>query len=475
MGVFEALKTFFSVLIKFFSVVLIMLVIAALSFEGVTYYLTGSLYDFRKNIETAVENNTSTETETVSTESEDSYNSIVFYADTDRNYFDVRLTLINTKTGYVDVLLLPSCSDISVSGSLLTTLKEKVDVSGNEVSLEEIYRSYGDDKYEMMAQVITEAFGVDFAAYDVMTESDMEELLAMADGVTITLKDDLTYRNQKNVLRILEVGDQQLNVKQAVAYMTYTNGTSSEEVNRMENITTYMTAYLEQALSQNSVKELYNKYKDLVETTGEREDDTLLSALDGLTIDGVSMRVLQGTEDNGAYTIDSQKAKLQISGLMTQAAAYSKDETSSGSSSSTDEDVEDSKEYNIELYNAGYISGLAGTWQDYLTEHGYTIIKLGNYDGSIETTEIVVTQEGMGQDFLKYFPNAEISVEEIDGDADIRIYLGTDSAYLVSGYEDTRPEGVVLDDEEDTESDSTEDTELTDTSEDDTEEIEDEY
>ena len=48
-------------------------------------------------------------------------------------------------------------------------------------------------------------------------------------------------------------------------------------------------------------------------------------------------------------------------------------------------------------------------------------------DGVFSETRIRVTEEGMGEDLLDYFPDAEIYVDEISTGGDIRIYLGSDS------------------------------------------------
>ena len=103
------------------------------------------------------------------------------------------------------------------------------------------------------------------------------------------------------------------------------------------------------------------------------------------------------------------------------------------------------------------MAGLAGEWEAYLEEEGYTISLVDSYqdEGPLSTTRIVVTEEGMGEDLLTYFPDAEIEVDEIDTGGDIQIYIGTDSTDV--GGEDGTSSGI-SDSEEDTYSSDEEET-----------------
>ena len=109
-----------------------------------------------------------------------------------------------------------------------------------------------------------------------------------------------------------------------------------------------------------------------------------------------------------------------------------------------------SRGYSIELYNAAYVSGLAGEWEDFLEEQGYSISLIDSYqdEGPISQTRIIVSQEGLGQDLLKYFPNADIQTGDIDTGGDIQVYIGTDST-TVGGESGQKYTGEDQEDEED--------------------------
>jgi hypothetical protein len=174
--------------------------------------------------------------------------------------------------------------------------------------------------------------------------------------------------------------------------------------------------------------------------------------------DAVTLRILQGAENKGVFSIDSQKAKLQIATLSKQSAEYDSSAErdsveSDGSFDDDDEDVASSKDYYIELYNAAFIEGLASDWERFLEDEGYNISMIDSYqdEGLISTTRIVVSQEGMGQDLLKYFPGARIETDEIETGGDIQVYLGTDSSNV--GVSDSYSESDKDEDSDDSDDD----------------------
>lgn len=436
---FEVLKTFFSVLVKFFTVVLLMVAIAFVSFEGVMYYLTGNFYQYKKTAEVSEKKGQANAGET-QTENKDSVNILFFYEDTENKDFDVKVNMINLKTGVVDVLLLPSNSQFSVSGTLEKELAGEGTVTDNKVTLQAVDRSFGEKKYEMMTEILSETLGLEFVGYDLMKQDQLTEFLEIAGKVSCNVPDTMSYRDSDNVLHTIPEGTQEMDSDTAIEYMRYLDGSASQYGARLERISSYYEAFSSQVLDKMSGKELYNKFISYAQINGERKSE-IEEALEKITGDSVTIRALSGSTVDGIYQIDAQKARLQVSGLVAQAAAYTgKTNSSDTNNQTTNGEVRDSKDCDIELYNAGYISGLAGSWRDYLEERGYQISRLDNYDGALDQTQIVVTEDGMGQDLLEFYPNAEIVVEEISTGADIRIYLGTDSAYIIPGYEDVTQE-----------------------------------
>ena len=57
--------------------------------------------------------------------------------------------------------------------------------------------------------------------------------------------------------------------------------------------------------------------------------------LKNLTTDALTIRIMQGSESKGIFTLDSQKVKLQVAGLAKQAEAYSQSSSSKSSTGTT--------------------------------------------------------------------------------------------------------------------------------------------
>ena len=64
----------------------------------------------------------------------------------------------------------------------------------------------------------------------------------------------------------------------------------------------------------------------------------------------------------------------------------------------------------------------------YLEDEGYNITLVDTYqdEGPISTTRIILKRDGIGEDLLRYFSGADVSVGDIDTGGDIQIYVGTD-------------------------------------------------
>ena len=72
--------------------------------------------------------------------------------------------------------------------------------------------------------------------------------------------------------------------------------------------------------------------------------------LKGLTEDGFTLRIMQGSETKGVFSLDSQKVKLQVAALTKKAESYTKNGSAKASSSTaSSSSTESSKKYSIEV------------------------------------------------------------------------------------------------------------------------------
>lgn len=461
------IKRFFSFLLRLCVVLVLMAAIAAGSFEGVTYYLTGSFTSVKKAVKEETDQSKTEDTTTDTTiDNKNMENTLVFVHDDAKDKDYTALNMYDKKTNAMDVLLLPCDARVSVSSTLLKEIKNTIPEAESSLDMTEIARAFGDKKYEMFAKIIEDISGAKISGYDVMSSTNFKKLLNVASGVTYHFDNAISYRDTQNVLKMIDAGDVVLNGEKAYALFTYLDGTDGEESSRLERVNTYLTSYMEEILSKNSTSAIAKKYDSLVTSEGKNGLTSTEDILKNLTADALTIRIMQGSESKGVFTLDSQKVKLQVAALAKQAEAYDQDSSSKSSTSTKSTSTtaatgstESSKDYSIEIYNAAYVSGLAGQWESYLEGEGYSISLVDSYqdEGPLSQTRINVTQEGMGQDLLTYFPDAEINVvDSISTGGDIQIYIGTDSTNVPEGSnstEDTEDE-TVTDSSLDGESDS---------------------
>ena len=460
------IKRFFSFLLRLCVVLILMAAIAVGSFEGVTYYLTGSFTSVKKAVKEETDQSESGEdiTDTTVADNKNMENTLVFVHDDNTGKDYTTLNMYDKETKALDILLMPCDAQVSVSNTLLKELRKTMFDANSTISLSEVGRAFGDKKYEMFVKIMEDISGISISGYDVISSQNFKKLLNVAGNVTYHFNNAISYRDEQNTLQTIDAGDISLDSEKAYALLTYMDGTDDEESRRLERANTYFTSYVEALLSKENDTAIAKKYDSLV--TEEKKDTTSTEdILKSLTTDAVTIRIMQGSETKGIFTLDSQKVKLQVAALAKQAEAYkatgdSSSGTGSSSASTTATDTtESSKQYSIEIYNAAYVSGLAREWETYLEGEGYSISLVDSYqeEGPISQTRINVTEEGMGEDLLNYFPDADINVvDSISTGGDIQIYIGTDSTDVPqsSGDSTTVSDEDVVDDGSDSADDS---------------------
>lgn len=435
------IKRIFSFLLRVCVVLALMAVIAVGSFEGVTYYLTGSFASVKKTVQeetgsdTSAEASTQEKADTTNTESV-----LLFVEDADANEIYSALTMYNKETHAMDMLLIPCDAQVTVGKDLLKEIQKTVSDATAELDLDEVARAFGEEKYAITEKIMEDVTGIDIAGYQTLTKKNFLKLLNVAGKVTYSMDHAISYRDSESVLQTIEKGEVSLDSEQGYALMTYEDGTDAQESDRLERSSTYLGSFFENLLRKNA-KTVAKKYDALL---GENTADSVTSTetvLKKLTADALTIRIMQGSEAKGMFTIDSQKVKLQITTLLKQADAYGtngKKTTSSGeSTTAAEENTTDETDgtsavgdYSVELYNAAYVSGLAAEWETYLQSVGYNISLVDSYqdEGPISQTRIYVTEEGIGDDLLTYFPDADITqVDSISTGGDIQVFIGTDS------------------------------------------------
>ena len=81
----------------------------------------------------------------------------------------------------------------------------------------------------------------------------------------------------------------------------------------------------------------------------------------------------------------------------------------------------------IQIINATSKAGVASAEKERLEEKDIEVINIDDNDEVLEETFIYVKKDGMGQDLLEFFPEAEIVIDESMEYFEIKIIVGTDS------------------------------------------------
>ncbi|MBR5047409.1 MAG: LytR C-terminal domain-containing protein [Eubacterium sp.] len=428
------IKTILSLLLKVIVVALLMAAIGLGSFQGMTKYITGEFYDFKKaSRESEEEQPTKEEPTEVKVDEKSVENTLLFVDSEDGMREYIILSMINKDTSAMNILFIPENAQTQVSRKIQKTLSKRMDGISGTVEFRDIERAYtGEDRYEILSDIIAEMMNIKVDGWDHMTAEGMISFLDTVDYVSIHLNDPISYRDSEGILHMIDEGDAQLGAKEAYAYVTHLDGTSSQESNRLERLNEYAEKFLTRLRAKKKVSAIVKAYQKVVESSKGRSMDVFKKALKAAkNSDYLTLRILQGSETGNVFVIDSMKAQIQVATLSAQAASYSalgNDSDDDSDEDSFDEDRGDSKDLSIEIYNAAYVQGIASEWQYYLEDEGYNITLVDTYqdEGPISTTRIILKRDGIGDDLLRYFSGAEVSVGDIETGGDIRIYVGTD-------------------------------------------------
>jgi len=200
------IKRFFSFLLRLCVVLVLMAAIAVGSFEGVTYYLTGSFTSVKKAVkEETDQSGTEDSTEATTVDNKNMENTLVFVHDDMNNKDYTALNMYNTKTEAMDVLLLPCNAQVSVSSTLLKEIRNTMTEAGSSVNMADVARAFGDKKYEMFAKIVEDISGAKISGYDVISSTNFKKLLNVAGGVIILTMRFLTVIQRMFYRQLMQV------------------------------------------------------------------------------------------------------------------------------------------------------------------------------------------------------------------------------------------------------------------------------
>ncbi len=143
-----------------------------------------------------------------------------------------------------------------------------------------------------------------------------------------------------------------------------------------------------------------------------------------MELDTFNYYVVPGAYHGKVYSIDSDKASKLFKKLGVPKSTEGEDYTE-------EEVVESVPEVtNIQVLNGSGVQGVAAKWQTNLTTNGFTVATIGNYDQRLSDTLIIVKEEGMGQELMKYFTNPTIQVGAVPDGLDATVVVGINDANI---------------------------------------------
>lgn len=359
------------------------------------------------------------------------YTAIMFQNTDKKDTEGIMVKALHTDTNNVDMIMVPTNTEISAGSQTYSQLKEKSDVLPEPMTLGEIptYVTDKTDSCELTVTALEEVLGIDKISY--YEEYDQEELVSIVNllpeqtlEVPITITD--TDMNGNDIR--IEQGTQSLDGIKACALLSFT-GYPQGVLDQTKIIAQFFEKYYTAALGldESSKQEMYENYYQIVTTNqGDKVLKTYEDNFLSMNSTQIRFHLLDGTQSGTLYQVDSTKLESLLQEIEGQTEAY------------TDEqDMLDfyvtpatsSKELEIKVYNGTKVEGLATEWVHRLSADGYNIIGAAN-DNSEEKQQaiIYVKEEGTGLDLKAYFPDAEyITDPSLDG-MDIKIVLGMEQA-----------------------------------------------
>lgn len=299
------------------------------------------------------------------------------------------LEIFNTYTCNMDYITIPANTQFTLSNELyqkINALNQEVPQIVTLSDMNQYFSGENDYQYDMF--ILEDLLGIDIHYYSVLDDSDYSKVFTEE-------KRTFIYQTKEEEQRVMTAGVQVF---------------SPDFLLQLEHIKD------EPAL----VEFVKNWYKNL--DTNLAEVNKLKYVADYLQVepDYIYYHSLYGEEKNGCFFADQEVAVPMLKELERNTVKYQEPQPDEAG-----EVGRVSEGLKIRILNGSGISGLASAYKDILTLDLYNVTGIANYvQDDLEITRIVVKQEGMGLDLLKYFNEAVLETGQTREGTDIEIILG---------------------------------------------------
>ena len=279
---------------------------------------------------------------------------------------------------------------------------------------------------KLLRQQVEKTLGISINSYELISHKKFVKLMNQAGDVKIEFDEAMAYTDSTDKYVTLSAGENSLNG--TAIYSLLSESDIFTDKNKQAEITGEICVAVK-TLSE--YREYAQNYFDAVKTDASYEEAaTSLERMHGIKDKNLNFKVLDGTESNGKFELDTEEAKRVFDEMLSEegdlSSALSTTEAKSTTTKS-DSSASSSKNITIEIQNSTRISGLAGRWKDKLASDGYSVGSVRtNRQGVLTHTKIIVESKDLGQDLKSYFKNPEYEVGSVDSGARICIIVGSE-------------------------------------------------
>lgn len=312
-------------------------------------------------------------------------------------------------------------------------IEQKFGTSVSKATVADVIRATrGNGK--LLRQQVEKTLGITINSYELVSRKKFVKLMNQAGDIKVEFSEAMSYTDSTDKYVTLSAGENSLNG--IAIFSLISESDIFTDKNQQAELTGEICVAIASALNDKTLseyREYAQDYLDKVRTDSSYEEAAnSLERMHGIKDKNLNFKVLEGTESNGKFELDTEEAKRVFDEMLSEEG----DLSSALSTSTTEEKLtttksdstaSSSKNITIEIQNSTGISGLAGRWKDKLSSDGYSVGSVRtNRDGALTHTKIIVESKDLGQDLKSYFKNPVYEVGSVDSGARICIIVGTE-------------------------------------------------
>lgn len=312
-------------------------------------------------------------------------------------------------------------------------VEQKLGTSVSKATVADVIKATGKDG-KLLRQQVEKTLGISINSYELISRKKFVKMMNQAGDIKVEFDEAMSYTDSTDKYVTLSAGENSLNG--TAVYSLISESDIFTDKNQQAELTGEICVAIASALNDKTLseyREYAQNYFDAVKTdTSYEEAATSLERIHGIKDKNLNFKVLDGTESNGKFELDTEEAKRVFDEMLSEegdlsSALSTTEAKTTKSTSKSDSTASSSKDITIEIQNSTGISGLAGRWKEKLSTDGYSVGSVRtNREGALTHTKIIVESKDLGQDLKSYFKNPVYEVGSVDSGARICIIVGTE-------------------------------------------------